>query len=366
MRRGGSHSVYNFSSGPAALPAPVMQRARDEFLNFAGTRLSIVETGHRTGAFSAVVAQADADMRALLGLGDDYAVIFLQGGATLQFLMTALNLARDGQHCAYLDTGYWSGKAIATAREVRPVDVVASGAAGGYTQVPSADAWQSFDAAAYLHYTPNETIDGLEFDFVPDTGKVPLVADMSSTILSRPIPVERFGLIYAGAQKNLGPAGLAVVIVRRDLAERAAADVPSQLTYRAHIAAGSLLNTPPTFTWWLVGMTLAWVREQGGLEEMDRRAIARSRIVYAAIDESGGFYVNRINRAQRSRMNIPFGISDDRLESHFLAAAEEAGLKQLAGHRSKGGLRASLYNAMPVAGAEALAAFMRDFAKRNG
>lgn len=371
MRGGMNHGsrtapVYNFSSGPAALPVPVMQRARDEFLDFAGTGLSVIEISHRSDAFSDVVARAEADLRALLGLDDSYAVLFLQGGATLQFLMAALNFARHDERAAYVNSGYWSGKAIGTAREVRPVDVVASAESNGYTAVPPADSWKSFAGATYLHYTPNETIDGLEFDFVPETGGVPLVADMSSTILTQPLPVERFGMIYAGAQKNLGPAGLTMVIVRRDLAERAGTDVPSQLTYRAQIAAGSLLNTPPTFIWRLVGMTLAWVREQGGVEEMNRRARERTRIVYETIDASGGFYANKVNRAQRSRTNIPFTIADHRLEARFLSEAEEAGLKQLAGHRSKGGLRASLYNAMPVAGAEALAAFMRDFAKRNG
>lgn len=358
--------IYNFGSGPAGLPAPVMERAREEFPNFAGTGLSVVEISHRSKEFSDVVAQAEADARALMDLGDDYAVLFLQGGATLQFLMIALNLAVPGQHTAYLDTGYWSRKAIKVAQEVRPVDVVASAAEGGYTAVPPQASWQRFDNAAYLHYTPNETIDGLEFGFVPDTGDVPLVADMSSTILSRPFPVERFGLIYAGAQKNLGPAGLAMIILRRDLAERVSADVPGQLRFRDQIAAGSLLNTPPTFTWWLVGMTLAWVREQGGVEEMDRRARERSRIVYDAIDGSGGFYTNDVNQAERSRTNIPFRLGDASLEARFLEESAAAGLKQLAGHRSKGGLRASMYNAMPLAGANALAEFMGDFLRRNG
>jgi len=343
-----------------------MERARDEFLDFAGTGLSIVETGHRTEAFARLVETAEADLRALLGLGDDYAVLFMQGGATLQFLMTALNLSRPGERVAYVDSGHWSGKAIEAAREVRAVDVVASAAEGGYTSVPPQGAWDAFRDAAYLHYTPNETIDGLEFDYVPGAGDVPLVADMSSTILSAPLPVERYGVIYAGAQKNLGPAGLAVVIIRRDLADRAGSDVPSQLRYRDQIAAGSLFNTPPTFTWWLTAMTLAWIREEGGLEEMDRRARARSRIVYETIDASDGFYVNDVERAGRSRTNIPFRIADAGLERRFLAEADAAGLKQLAGHRSRGGLRASLYNAMPVAGAEALADFMRDFHQRNG
>ena len=305
-------------------------------------------------------------MRALLGLGEEFAVLFLQGGATLQFLMVALNLANPTQEVAYVDTGYWSMKAVNVAREVRPVKIVASTAAQQYTVVPAQSQWQSYAQAAYLHYTPNETIHGLEFDYVPETGDVPLVADMSSTLLSAPLPVQRFGLIYAGAQKNLGPAGLALVIMRRELAERAGKEVPSQLSYRRQIAAGSLLNTPPTFTWWLVALTLAWVRREGGLQQMASRARERSRMVDEVIDESNGFYVNDISPAVRSRTNIPFRLGDAALEQTFLREADEAGLKQLAWHRSKGGLRASLYNAMPVAGANALAAFMRDFAQRYG
>lgn len=360
-------AVYNFSAGPACLAEPVMAQARAEFLDFAGTGLSILETSHRSAAFSEVVENTEADLRALLGLSDDYAVLFLQGGATLQFLMTALNLARSDQPTAYVETGHWSRKAIDCVREVRPVEVPASAADNGYAFVPEQSTWKPLPAdAAYLHYTPNETIDGLEFDFVPETDGTPLLADMSSTILSQPLPVERFDLIYAGAQKNLGPAGLCLVIMRRELAERAGAEVPSQLSYRAQIAAGSLFNTPPTLTWRLIGLEVAWIRAQGGLEEMSRRAEQRSRLIYETIDESNGFYTNPVQSRSRSRTNIPFGIDDAALETRFLAEADAAGLKQLQGHRSKGGMRASLYNAMPVAGAEALAAFMRDFARRNG
>lgn len=359
--------IYNFSGGPACLPESVMTQARDEFLDFAGTGLSLLETSHRSAVFSDVVMRAEADLRALLGLSEDYAVLFLQGGATLQFLMTALNLARPGQLTAYVETGYWSRKAIACGREVRPVEVLASAKDNGYSAVPEQATWKAMSAdAAYLHYTPNETIDGLEFDTIPEADGTLLVADMSSTILSQPLPVDRFGLIYAGAQKNLGPAGLTLVILRRELAERADSEVPSQLSYRAQMAAHSLFNTPPTLTWRLIGLTLAWMREQGGLEEMARRARQRSRLVYEAIDEVGGFYTNPVQSRSRSRTNIPFGIDDTALESRFLAAADHAGLKQLQGHRSKGGMRASLYNAMPLAGAEALAAFMREFAHRNG
>ncbi len=358
--------VFNYSAGPAMLPAPVMQRVQAELLDYAGSGLSIMETGHRTSGFGEIVERAERDLRVLYDVPEDYAVLFLQGGASLQFLMVAMNLARPGVPTAYVDTGYWSAKAIAAAREVRPVKVVASGAALHYRGVPQRSQWADFSTAAYLHYTPNETIHGIEFDYIPETDDVALVADMSSCILSRPLPIRRFGLIYAGAQKNLGPTGLALVIVRRDLAERAAAETPALLRYRDQIGAGSMLNTPPTFTWYVIGLVLAWVREQGGLEAMARRAAARSRIVYEAIDASGGFYRNAIDPAVRSRMNIPFQLHEERLEAKFLREAETAGLKQLAGHRAVGGVRASLYNAMPLAGAEALAGFMREFARHNG
>ncbi|HEX5314517.1 MAG TPA: 3-phosphoserine/phosphohydroxythreonine transaminase, partial [Gammaproteobacteria bacterium] len=356
-----------FSSGPAVLPAPVMEQARAELRDYAGSGLSILETGHRTAAFADVVTRCESDLRALLAVPDDYGVLFLQGGASLQFVMVALNLSRSGEHVAYADTGHWSGRAIVAARELRAVDVVATGESGGYLEVPQPETWRAFPDAAYLHYTPNETIDGVEFDFIPEAGAMPLVADMSSTILSRPIDVTRFGLIYAGAQKNLGPTGLTLVVLRRDVAARAGIEVPSVLRYRAHLEApGGIYNTPPTFTWYLIGLYLAWVRAEGGLEEMQRRSQLRSDIVYRAIDESGGFYRNRVAARSRSRTNIPFGIADPALETNFLQEADAAGLKQLVGHRSRGAMRASFYNAMPISGAEALAEFMREFARRNG
>lgn len=366
-RSGTLRPVYNFSAGPACLPDPVMREAQEKFRDFAGTGLSILETSHRSAAFTEMVARTEADLRALAGVGDDYAVLFLQGGATLQFLMVAFNLARPGQSTAYVDTGHWSRKAIACAREVRPVAVVASARDSGHARVPRQDEWDALpEGAAYLHYTPNETIDGLEFDFIPDAGEAALVADMSSTILSRPLPVERFDLIYAGAQKNLGPAGLTLVVLRRELLERIQHEVPGQLNYRTQVEAGSLFNTPPTLTWWMIGLQLAWLREQGGLEEMARRASDRSAMLYEVIDGSGGFYANSVEPRSRSRTNIPFRTADAGLDARFLAEAEAAGLRQLKGHRSRGGLRASLYNAMPTAGVEALAGFMRDFARRHG
>ncbi len=348
------------------MPEAVMREAQDHFFDFAGTGLSVLETSHRSKAFMEMVERAERDLRALLGLSEDYAVLFLQGGATLQFLMTALNLARPGQPTAYVDTGHWSRKAIKLAREVRPVTVLASAGENDYKYVPEQSHWDSIpEDVAYLHYTPNETIDGLEFDFIPHVEETPLVADMSSTILSQPLPVERFDLIYAGAQKNLGPAGLTLVILRRELLERIQHDVPSQLDYRAQVAADSLFNTPPTLTWWMIGLQLAWFREEGGLEEMANRARKRADMVYGVIDQSSGFYTNSVEPRSRSRTNIPFHTSSPELDARFLADAEAEGLYQLKGHRSRGGLRASLYNAMPMEGVEALAAFMRDFARRN-
>jgi len=366
-RSGTRRAVYNFSAGPACLPEPVMGEAQDNFRDFAGTGMSILETSHRSGAFMDMVVRAENDLRGLLDLGDDYAVLFLQGGATFQFLMVALNLARPGQSGAYVDTGHWSRKAIQLAREVRPVTVLVSAADNDYTMVPAQACWDSVPGdAAYLHFTGNETIDGLEFDFIPDVEEAPLVADMSSTILSQPLSVQRFDLVYAGAQKNLGPAGLTLVILRRELLERIQHEVPSQLDYRVQVAADSLFNTPPTLTWWMIGLQLAWLREEGGLEEMARRARERADRIYGVIDQSAGFYTNRVAPRSRSRTNIPFHTPAPDLDARFLDEAEAAGLYQLKGHRSRGGLRASLYNAMPKAGVEALAEFMRDFARRNG
>jgi phosphoserine aminotransferase len=358
--------IFNFSAGPALLPTPVMRRARDELRDYRGTGLSILETVHRGKTFGDIVERTEARLRELLGIPEEYAVLFLQGGASLQFVMLAMNLSRSGEHLAYVDTGHWSTKAIAAARELRAVDVVASARGNDYTEVPEQTAWKALGDAAYLHYTPNETIDGLEFDYVPKADGKPLIADMSSTILSRPIEVSDYDVIHAGAQKNLGPTGLALVIIKRELAASAGAEVPTILRYRAHIEAGSVYNTPPTFTWYLIGLYLDWVAGEGGLEEMARRAAARSTLIYETIDASAGFYVNRVTARSRSRTNIPFGIDDRELERRFLAEAETLGLMQLHGHRSKGGMRASLYNAMPLAGAETLAEFMRDFQQRHG
>lgn len=356
--------VYNFSAGPAALPLPVLEQARDELLDWQGG-LSVMEISHRSKPFVAVAERAEADLRELLAVPDDYRVLFMQGGATAQFAAVPLNLATDRATADYLNTGHWSARAIREARGFVTVGDAGDEAASGYTTVPEAASLRITPGAAYLHYTPNETIGGVEFPYVPDAGTAPLVADMSSTILSRPIDVTRFGLIYAGAQKNIGPSGITVVIVRDDLLGRARAGTPSVLDYRAVAEAGSMLNTPPTFGWYMAGLVFQWLKREGGLVEIARRNEAKARMLYGAIDGSG-FYANPVAKNCRSWMNVPFRLAKPELDRTFLGEAEAAGLAHLAGHRAAGGMRASLYNAMPIEGVAALVEFMRDFERRYG
>jgi phosphoserine aminotransferase len=313
----------------------------------------------------AVAERAEADLRELLAIPGNYRVLFMQGGATLQFAAVPMNLAAAGGPADYVHTGHWSERAIKEARRFVDVAIVADEAASSYTTVPHAAAIRPRNGAAYLHYTPNETIGGVEFPYVPDTGGVPLVADMSSTLLSRPIDVSRFALIYAGAQKNIGPAGITVVIVRDDLARGARPGTPSVLDYRAVAEAGSMLNTPPTFAWYFAGLVFQWLIREGGLAEVARRNRAKADALYAAIDESP-FYSNPVARNCRSWMNVPFRLASPELEKSFLAEAHAVGLTHLAGHRSVGGMRASLYNAMPIEGVRALVDFMGDFERRHG
>jgi phosphoserine aminotransferase len=333
--------VYNFSAGPAALPLPVLEQARDELLDWQGG-LSVMEISHRSKPFVAVAERAEADLRELLAVPDDYRVLFMQGGATAQFSAVPLNLAAEGATADYVNTGHWSERAIREARRFVAVGNAADEVASGYTSVPEASLLRITPGAAYL-----------------------VVADMSSTILSRPIDVSRFGLIYAGAQKNIGPAGITVVIVRGDLIGRARAGTPSVFDYRAVAEAGSMLNTPPTFGWYVAGLVFQWLKREGGLAEMARRNEAKARMLYAAIDGSG-FYANAVARNCRSWMNVPFRLAKPELDRTFLAEAAAAGLAHLAGHRAVGGMRASLYNAMPIEGVAALVGFMRDFERRNG
>jgi len=351
---------YNFSAGPAALPEEVLQQAQAELLDWHGKGLSIMEMSHRSDEYVSVAAQAEQDLRDLLNIPGNYKVLFLQGGATAQFAMVPMNLLRGANSVDYIDTGIWSGKAIKEARRYAQVNVVASTANNHYTSAPAQSELQLTPGAAYLHYTTNETIGGVEFDYIPDAGDVPLVADMSSDILSVPVDVSRFGLIYAGAQKNIGPAGLTVVIVREDLIGQTLAGTPSMYDYKIHADADSMNNTPPTFGWYLAGLVFQWLKRHGGLEamaELNRRKAAK---LYAAIDASD-FYGNPVAINNRSIMNVPFTLADASLEKRFLELAEAEGLLNLQGHRSVGGMRASIYNAVPEAAVDALIDFMQRF-----
>ena len=358
--------VFNFAAGPAALPLEVLEQLRDELLDWRGQGASVMEVSHRSAAFVAVVEEAEALLRELLTIPGSHRVLFFQGGATGQFAAVPLNLAAAGDSADYLNTGTWSKKAILEAqRLLARVNVLADEAASRYTTVPDPAAITVTPGAAYLHYTPNETIGGVEFPYVPEPKSVPLVADFSSSILSRPLDVARFGLIYAGAQKNLGPAGLALVIVHEGLLKGARAGTPSVLDYRAMAAEKSLLNTPPTFALYVSLLTLRWLKAQGGLGTIGARNRAKAELLYRTIDASW-FYGNPVAPHCRSWMNVPFTVARSELEPLFLAEAREAGLANLEGHRSVGGMRASLYNAMPLEGVAALVGFMREFERRHG
>jgi phosphoserine aminotransferase len=352
--------IYNFSAGPAVLPAAVLEQARDELLDWHASGMSVMEMSHRSKEYLSIAEQAEADLRELLSVPDNYRVLFLQGGATSQFAMAPMNLLRGKQQADYVNTGAWSKKAIAEARRYCEVNVVASSEDSNFTSIPAFDSWQRNTDAAYLHYTPNETIGGVEFHWLPESGDVPLVVDMSSTILSRPIDVSRFGVIYAGAQKNIGPAGLTVVIVRDDLLGETLAGTPSMFDYKLHADSGSMLNTPPTFGWYLAGLVFKWLKQQGGLAAMAVINQRKSQRLYDAITQSG-FYSCPVAVDCRSWMNVPFTLADAGLDGEFLSRAQSAGLLNLKGHRSVGGMRASIYNAMPEAGVDALIDFMGEF-----
>lgn len=357
--------MLNFSAGPGVMPEPVLERAASEMLSWGGRGLSVMEMSHRSDAFIEIAARAEAGLRSLMGIPSNHRVLFLQGGATLQFAMVPMNLRRAGAGVDYLDTGQWSKKAIDEARKSGPVNVVASAAASRYTCIPGRDAWTCDPAASYLHYTSNETINGVQFHDVPDAGDIPLVCDMSSDILSGPVDVSRFGVIYAGAQKNIGPAGLTVVIVRDDLLGRAPKSTAAMLDYAVQASSESMYNTPPTWAIYIAGLVFDWLHDLGGMGEIARRNAEKARLVYDLFDTTE-FYRCPVAQPDRSLMNVPFTLRDANLDDRFLQEAEADGLQQLKGHRSVGGMRASLYNAMPRAGVEALVAFMRDFERRNG
>ncbi|MCB1859658.1 MAG: 3-phosphoserine/phosphohydroxythreonine transaminase [Gammaproteobacteria bacterium] len=356
--------VYNFSAGPAILPDEVLQQAQQEMLDWRGSGMSVMEMSHRGKEFLSIAEQAESDIRELLAIPEDYRVLFLQGGASTQFSMVPLNLLQGRSTADYINTGSWSKKAIAEAKRFCEVGIAGAAPEGEFV-VPAADELRVNPKAAYLHYTPNETIQGIEFPYVPESGGVPLVADFSSTILSRPIDVSRYGVIYAGAQKNIGPAGLTLVIIRADLVVDAPPTTPSMLSYRTLSDADSMYNTPPTYSWYLAGLVFQWLKRNGGLDAMAAVNEKKAKALYGAIDGSQ-FYNNPVDPDCRSWMNVPFTLADSNLDGAFLSEAKEAGLVTLKGHRSVGGMRASIYNAMPEAGVQALIDFMNDFERRKG
>ena len=363
-------TIYNFSAGPAVLPKEVLQQAQAELLDWHGSGMSVMEMSHRGKEYMGIQAQAEADLRELMGIPANYKVLFLQGGASQQFAMIPLNLLRGKLSADYVNTGEWSKKAISEAKKFSYVNVVANNADKNASYVPAFDTWKLDKDAAYVHYTPNETIGGVEFNWVPQTdkmpGNVPLVADMSSNILSRPVDVSKFGLIYAGAQKNIGPAGLTIVIVREDLVGHAPSGLPTMLDYKTHADNDSMYNTPPTYGIYIAGLVFKMLKRKGGIAQMERTNIAKARLLYAEIDASNGFYNCPVATSDRSRMNVPFTLKDANLDGDFVKQADALGLLQLKGHRSVGGMRASIYNAMPLEGVQALVNFMNEFAKQHG
>ncbi|MFO8024022.1 3-phosphoserine/phosphohydroxythreonine transaminase [Thiohalophilus sp.] len=357
--------VFNFSAGPAMLPQEVLERAREEMLDWHGTGMSVMEMSHRGKEFMSIAEKATNDLRELMAIPGSYEILFLQGGASSQFAMVPMNLLRDKSKADYINTGAWSKKAIAEAKKFCDVNLAASSEADGFSSAPAQSELQLSGDAAYVHYTPNETIGGVEFNYIPDTGDVPLVADMSSTILSRPIDVSKYGVIYAGAQKNIGPAGLTVVIVRKDLIGETLDRTPAMFDYQVHAENDSMANTPPTYGWYLAGLVFEWLKDKGGLQGMAEINKRKADKLYNTIDNSD-FYANPVKPDCRSWMNVPFTLANPDLDKTFLEEAAKQGLTTLKGHRSVGGMRASIYNAMPEAGVDTLVEFMADFEKRNG
>jgi len=352
--------VYNFSAGPAAVPVEVLKKAQQEMLEWNNSGMSVMEMSHRGKDFISIAEKAEADVRELMNVPANYKVLFLQGGATTQFSMVPMNLLRGKDKTCYVNTGAWSKKAIKEAKIHSNVQISASAEEANFTSIPALDSWDIDQNSAYLHYTSNETIGGVEFQSIPDVGGLDLVSDMSSNILSREVDVSKFGVIYAGGQKNMGPSGIALTIVREDLIGNVQAGSPSMMDYKNHADAGSMFNTPATYSWYLMGLVFEWIKEQGGVPAIEARNIRKAEKLYAAIDDSG-FYANPVELASRSRMNIPFTLANAELDSLFLSEAKAEGLVTLKGHRSVGGMRASIYNAMPEEGVDALISMMAEF-----
>ena len=357
--------IFNFSAGPAALPQEVLEQAREELVNWRGCGMSVMEMSHRGKEYMGIQAEAEADLRELMGIPANYKVLFLQGGASSQFAMVPMNLYRGKASADYLNTGEWSKKAIKEAKKYGAVNVVASSEDKNFSYAPTQDAWKLDPNAAYVHYTPNETIGGVEIFWTPETGNVPLVADMSSNILSRPIDVSKFGLIYAGAQKNIGPAGLTIVIVREDLLGETIKGTPTMFDYKVAADNDSMYNTPPTYAIYIAGLVFKMLKAKGGIVAMEAVNRAKAKLLYDALDASS-FYHSPVAVENRSLMNIPFTLKNAALDDEFIKGAKARGMVQIKGHRSVGGMRASIYNAMPVAGVQALVDWMREFEKLHG
>ncbi len=360
-----ANRIFNFAAGPCTLPLPALEKAQAEFVDYKGNGMSLIEMSHRSKGYDEVHLGAIANVRELLSVPEGYDILLLQGGATLQFSMLPMNLAVEGKTAQYVNTGSWAKAAIKEAKKVCPTEVTWTGEAENFVRMPKLSEIKVSPEASFVHITGNETIGGIEFHELPNTGSVPLVADLSSHIMSRPIDWSRMSLAYAGAQKNLGPAGLALVIIKKDLLSRCTDKLPTYLSYATHVDKGSLYNTPPVFAIYMMKLTLDWVKEVGGLKEMEARAIKRSSIVYEAIEGSNGWYSCPMEKASRSRMNVCFRLPTEDLEKKFIAESKAAAMDGLKGHRSVGGCRASMYNAMPIEGAERLASFMADFKKAN-
>jgi phosphoserine aminotransferase len=355
--------IYNFSAGPAVLPKPILERAQAEMLDWHGTGMSVMEMSHRGKEFTSILEKTEADFRTLLNVPSNYKVLFLQGGAIAENAMIPLNLL-NGKAADYAVTGGWSKRSVDDARAFGAINVVCSTEIENYKHVPACDSWKLNKEAAYLHICTNETMSGVEFDSLPNAGSVPIVADMSSHILSREIDVSKYGVIYAGAQKNIGPAGLCLVIVREDLLDRASPQTPAVFHWKTQAENASMINTPPTYSIYIAGLVFEWLLAQGGVAAIEKVNIAKAKLLYDYID-STDFYANHVAINNRSRMNIPFYLNNESLNDAFLKGAEAAGLLQLKGHRAVGGMRASIYNAMPIAGVQALVDYMKSFAKNN-
>ncbi|PHV11018.1 3-phosphoserine/phosphohydroxythreonine transaminase [Chitinimonas sp. BJB300] len=358
--------VFNFSAGPAVLPKEVLLEVQQELLDWHGSGMSVMEMSHRGREFMQIAAEAEEDLRSVMGIPGNYRVLFLQGGATTQFAMVPMNLLRGRKHIDFIETGHWSKLAMKEARKFGEVQVAASGEDRAYTYVPAEADWQLNPNAAYVHYTSNETLGGVEFPYVPSTGDTPLVCDMSSNFLSRPVDVSKFGLIYGGAQKNIGPAGLTIVIVREDLLGQTLPGTPTMFDYKIQAEGDSMYNTPPTFAIYVAGLVFKWIQRQGGLKAIEQRNIEKAALLYETIDTSDDFYNCPVEKAFRSRMNVPFKLNDVRLDEDFIKQASARNLLQIKGHRVTGGMRASIYNAMPLEGVKALTGFMQDFARNHG